>query len=290
MMMNDTYLDSTIEAMILAAPEPIPGRKIAQVMDKVTPSRVAEAVSRLNTRYSDSSSSMRIREIAGGYQHYIMPEYVGYVEDLFSRRRKLRLTRAALETVAIVAYRQPVTKSEIEHIRGVASDGVLQNLMEKGMVTIVGRAKTVGKPLQYGTTDEMLKFFGLNSLNDLPKIEEIEELIAAQESRDQTELALDKAIPFDESEPKLNVADGTFDPEARQRQYEEGEINVDQMSPEIQDTESRVLEIKGRAEEAAESEEEPEAEEEIHRESVETGETDNGESESRTVSNVEEPT
>ena len=208
--------NSTIEAVILASPEPIPSRRIAQVIENATPSQVAKAVAGLNSRYVECRSSFRIREIAGGYQHYILPEYVGYVSELFSRRRKLRLTRAALETAAIIAYRQPVTKSGIEHIRGVASDGVIQNLLEKNMITITGRAKTVGKPLQYGTTDEFLKFFGLNSLDDLPKMSEIEELISIQESESQTELDLKKHLPSAETQAKLNVADGTFDPQRRQ--------------------------------------------------------------------------
>ncbi|MFH1303393.1 MAG: SMC-Scp complex subunit ScpB, partial [Planctomycetota bacterium] len=180
------------------------------------PSQVSKAVAGLNSRYMECRSSFRIREIAGGYQHYILPEFAGFVEELFSRQRKLRLTRAALETAAIIAYKQPATKAQIEHIRGVASDGVIQNLLEKNMITIVGRAKTVGKPLQYGTTSEFLKFFGLNSLDDLPKMSEIVELINFRESETQTELDLGKSSESREGFSKLNVADGTFDPQRRE--------------------------------------------------------------------------
>ncbi|MFZ5979441.1 MAG: SMC-Scp complex subunit ScpB [Candidatus Zixiibacteriota bacterium] len=208
-MMNNEYVRSTVEALILASPDPLPSRKIAQVLEDVNSSEVGKAISELNERYSERGSSFRIRELAGGYQMYILPEYVGYVEELFTRRRKMRLTRAALETVAIIAYRQPVTKAEIEHIRGVASDGVLHNLLEKGMVTIKGRANTVGKPLQYGTTSEFLKFFGLKDITDLPKMSEIEELISSSESQNQTELNL-KAGNL---ALKLNVADGMYTPE-----------------------------------------------------------------------------
>lgn len=211
--MDTAYTNSTIEALILASPEPISARKIIQVIDELTPSGVGKAVASLNERYTETGVSFRVREIAGGYQFFILPEYVGFVEELFARRRKLRLTRAALETAAIVAYRQPVTKVSIEHIRGVASDGVLNNLLEKKLVTIVGRAETVGKPLQYGTTDDFLKFFGLNSIKDLPKMAEIEELIAASEASDQTELTLVRN--GDQEMVKLNVADGTFDPSSR---------------------------------------------------------------------------
>ena len=170
----------------------------------------------------ETGNAYRIREVAGGYQFYILPEYTGYVEELFTRRRKMRLTRAALETLAIVAYRQPVTKTEVEQIRGVASDGVIHNLLEKNMLAITGRASTIGKPLQYGTTDDFLKFFGLNHLEDLPKMSEIEELVAASEPKNQTELNLGN-LPGDGSQAKLNIADGTYHPESEED---------DDMSPE----------------------------------------------------------
>jgi segregation and condensation protein B len=206
--MPDGIRNSVVEALILASPEPLAAGKIAEVVDDLTPSRISQAVAELNGRYMESGSAYRIRELAGGYQFYIVPEFTGYIEELFTRRRKLRLTRAALETLAIVAYRQPATRTEIEHIRGVASDGVLHNLLEKNLIVIKGRAATVGKPLQYGTTDEFLKFFGLNSLEDLPKMSEIEELIATRQPRDQTELELEEG----RMAVKLNVADGTYRP------------------------------------------------------------------------------
>ncbi|MCK4460960.1 MAG: SMC-Scp complex subunit ScpB, partial [candidate division Zixibacteria bacterium] len=203
---------SIIEALILASPEPLPARKIAGMVEGVTPSSAGKAVAQLNNRYMEAGCSFRLRELAGGFQFYIVPEFAGYVQELFARRRKMRLTRASLETLAIVAYRQPVTKSEIEHVRGVASDGVVHNLLQKKLIAIKGRAKTVGKPLQYGTTDEFLKFFGLTGLSDLPKMSEIEELIAADEPMAQTKLNLSRLSPEEAVAPKLNVADGTYDP------------------------------------------------------------------------------
>lgn len=207
---------SIVEALILASPEPLPVSKIVQATDGLTAARVSTIVNELNDRYTSGHSSFRIRLIAGGYQFYILSDYVGYVEELFARRRKMRLTRAALETIAIIAYKQPITKGEIEQIRGVASDGVLQTLLEKQMVTITGRATTVGKPLQYGTGDEFLKFFGLASLNDLPRMSEIEELIAAREQAAQTELRLPDTVSELAKAAKLNIADGTFDPSSRE--------------------------------------------------------------------------
>lgn len=214
--METTQLMSVIEALVLSSPEPLPARRIVQVLADVTPGQITGAVKSLNGRYEETGASFRIREIAGGYQYYILPDFAGYVEELFTRRRKMRLTRAALESVAIVAYRQPVTKVEIEHIRGVASDAVLQNLLEKNMVTIVGRAKTVGKPLQYGTTDEFLKFFGLANLEALPKMSEIEEMVALAQSRNQVELELKDELAETVHDLKLNIADGTFDPSTRE--------------------------------------------------------------------------
>ena len=203
---------SIIEALILASPEPLPARKIAGMVECVTPSSAGRAVAQLNNRYMEAGCSFRLRELAGGFQFYIVPEFAGYVQELFARRRKMRLTRASLETLSIVAYRQPVTKSEIEHVRGVASDGVVHNLLQKKLITIRGRAKTLGKPLQYGTTDEFLKFFGLAGLSDLPKMSEIEELIAAEEPMAQTQLDLSQLSQDVAVSPKLNVVDGTYDP------------------------------------------------------------------------------
>lgn len=213
-MLNNNSTNSIVEALILASPEPLPAKKIAEVVEELTPAKVGHAVSELNNRYMETGSSYRVRELAGGFQFYLIPEFTGYVDELLTRRRKMRLTRASLETLAITAYKQPVTKSEIEHIRGVASDGVIHNLLEKNMISIRGRAETAGKPLQYGTGDEFLKFFGLSGLGDLPKMSEIEELIASREAENQTELELSGFKGEEQKITKLNIADGTFDPEA----------------------------------------------------------------------------
>ncbi|MEA2030834.1 MAG: SMC-Scp complex subunit ScpB [candidate division Zixibacteria bacterium] len=226
--MDKGYQKSVVEALILASPEPLPARRIVGLIDEMTPKKVGQTVAELNNCYMETGSSYRIRELAGGYQFYILPEFTGFVEDLFARRRKMRLTRASLETLAIVAYRQPVTKSGIEHIRGVASDGVLHNLLEKKMITIKGRAETVGRPLQYGTTDEFLKFFGLARLEDLPKMSEIEELIKTVEPHNQGQLSLDPNALDAQMQQKLNVADGTFDPSSRHESEDEEGINKTQ--------------------------------------------------------------
>lgn len=213
-MLQNSSTNSIVEALILASPEPLPAKKIAEIVEDLTPAKVGRAVSELNNRYLEAGSSYRVRELSGGFQFYLIPEFTGYVDELLTRRRKMRLTRASLETLAIIAYKQPVTKSTVEHIRGVASDGVIHNLLQKNMVSIKGRADTVGKPLQYGTGDEFLKFFGLNNLDDLPKMSEIEELITSREAENQTELELGGQNGDEAKFTKLNIADGTFDPDA----------------------------------------------------------------------------
>lgn len=244
--MDTNTQNSIIESLILASPEPLSGKKISALLEGVTNSVVAKAVAELNSRYSEMGSSFRIREIAGGYQYYVMPEFTGYVEEMFARTRKLRLTRAALETLAIVAYKQPVTKTDIEQIRGVASDGVVQNLLEKNMLTITGRAQTVGKPLQYGTTDEFLKFFGINSLADLPKMSEIEALISATDKENQTEFHFEES-DFENNGSKLNVALDNEDIEKNeiesaenetQNESDEGDSQEESDSQEIDETTS----------------------------------------------------
>lgn len=233
--MNNGQNNTVVEALILASPEPLPARRIVNLIDDMTPGKISKAIAELNNRYMESDSSFRIREIAGGYQFYIIPEYTGFVTELFTRTRKIRMTKAALEAMAIVAYRQPVTKTEIEHIRGVASDGVLHNLLEKKMITIKGRSEKIGRPLQYGTTDEFLKFFGLSRVEDLPKMSEIEELIKASEPQNEFQLSLDPNALDGEMQNKLNVADGTFDPGFRNEDDDiNNEVGIDSTEPKVE--------------------------------------------------------
>jgi segregation and condensation protein B len=200
-----------IESLILSSPEPLPAQKIAGLVDGLSAGEIDQVIDDLNEKYVNNDLSFRIRRIAGGYQFYIIEDYARHVEELFTRRRNIRLTRAALETLAIVSYRQPVTKIDIELIRGVASDSVLHTLLERKLITIAGRAETVGKPLLYKTTDEFLQFFNLNSLNDLPRMEEIEELLATGDSELQQDLPFTLHNNETESITPLNDENGADD-------------------------------------------------------------------------------
>jgi segregation and condensation protein B len=188
----------TIEALILSSPEPLPARKIADLIEGMTTRDVDNIIDRLNTSYMNNQSSFRIRQIAGGYQVYITGDYAPIVEELHSKRRSTRLSKAALETLAIIAYRQPVTKMDVEMIRGVSSDSAISTLLEKKLLTLAGRAQSVGRPLLYKTTEGFLKYFNLNTLEDLPRMEEIEELLTGRETEKQPSLPLG---PFTSSVP-----------------------------------------------------------------------------------------
>ncbi|MFH1700967.1 MAG: SMC-Scp complex subunit ScpB [Candidatus Zixiibacteriota bacterium] len=192
-MIKDENTNCTIEALILASPEPVSVRKLCDVIGDITPARIRQGVDDLNNVYMGCGSSFRIREVANGYQFHILPDFEILIKRLLTKERTVRLTRAALEALAIIAYKQPVTKTEVEHIRGVASDGVLHNLLSHKLILIAGRAETPGRPLLYKTSSEFLKFFGLNRLTDLPRMDEIEEMIKlSEEPKEQT------ALPFEE--------------------------------------------------------------------------------------------
>jgi segregation and condensation protein B len=199
MMENNT--NCTIEALILSSPEPIPIQRLCDAVGGIPSGEVRQAISDLNNLYLSCGNSFRIRELAGGYQMYILPDFERVVKKLLARQRTVRLSRAALETLAIIAYKQPVTKTEIEHIRGVATDGVLHNLLQRDMIAISGRTSAPGRPLLYKTSRKFLKFFGLNRITDLPRMEEIEEMVR------QSEEPKGQAVPA--AEPDVQIRQET---------------------------------------------------------------------------------
>ncbi|HET6401611.1 MAG TPA: SMC-Scp complex subunit ScpB [Candidatus Kapabacteria bacterium] len=169
---------------------------------------IHEAVQILNDAYEATGRAFRLIEIAGGYQFATRSEFGEYVARLFREKSRRRLSGAALETLAIVAYKQPVSKNDIENIRGVNCDEVLKSLLEKNLVTITGRAETVGRPLLYGTTLDFLRHFGLPRIQDLPRPREIEELMKEESVRATTleEAATEFVSPdFAASESDITV-------------------------------------------------------------------------------------
>ncbi len=166
-----------VEALIFSSESPLSAQRIRDILPDFTPGEIGRVVEYLNGEYRRTGRAFQIREIAGGYQMFTFPEFAGYVEQLYQNRQKSFLTQKSLETLAIVAYKQPTTKQEIEEIRGVNVDGVMKNLLSRNLVTISGRAQAPGSPFLYRTTKKFLDYFGLNSMDDLPKLKELDELI-----------------------------------------------------------------------------------------------------------------
>jgi segregation and condensation protein B len=189
--MDDIY-KSVIEAIIFSSDEPIPEVEIIKAITaidgdetEISQDEVQKAVDELNAFYTQNNSAVNIVKIANGFLHATRSEYAKYVGYLSSEKSKRRLSQAALETLSIIAYKQPITKPELESIRGVNSDYILTALLEKQLITIAGRAETVGRPLLYKTTDEFLKYFGLKNLGDLPKPREIEDIMQDEDFIEQ---------------------------------------------------------------------------------------------------------
>jgi len=164
---------STVEAILFSTDAPLSAAKIAQVADLSSKREVSQAVDALNARYAESGSAFRIESVAGGYRLQTLEAYHDVLSRLFKAKSESRLSQPAMETLAIVAYRQPVLRADIEAIRGVACGEVLRGLLDKQLIKIVGRAEVIGRPMLYGTTRRFLEVFGLGGLGDLPQAEEL---------------------------------------------------------------------------------------------------------------------
>ena len=198
--MDNTY-SSIIEALVFASDEPITSQLILNAIKEIDGEEInlsfediEQVISELNDKYSSNGFSFSIVKIANGFLFATKPEYGKYVGYLSTEKSKRRLSQAALETLAIIAYKQPITKPELESIRGVNSDYIINTLLEKNLVTITGRSETVGRPLLYGTTDEFLKYFGLYQISDLPKPREIEEIMKDEDFIEQKQKIMMNAL------------------------------------------------------------------------------------------------
>ena len=161
-----------VEALIFVAPDPIGLDRIAEIIGDVTASDVESAIETLNESYERDGRVFRIIRGGGGYRFTTIPEYGRWIKEVVVGGGRIRLSRAALETISIIAYRQPITRGDVEAVRGVELGGILRTLLERGLIKISGRAKTPGRPLLYATTPEFLRHFGLDSLDELPAVGE----------------------------------------------------------------------------------------------------------------------
>ena len=188
--MPPLHLRSEVEALLFSSDQPLTLALLADALDSPAPA-VSEALTALGAEYRSREAGVELREVAGGWMVTSTAEQHEWVARMLRGKRKMRLSRAALETLAIIAYKQPVTKSEIEAIRGVDSSGTLATLLERSLVTIKGRSTVVGRPLLYGSTPEFLNYFGLKDLAELPRPEELRALVAAREPEQLEMIELD---------------------------------------------------------------------------------------------------
>jgi segregation and condensation protein B len=169
------FCKTAIEAMLFASAEPVRSRKLADALKDtgIDGRGVRKIVGQLAREYEETRRGFVIEEIAGGFQMLTRPDHAEYVAALFGGGGSGKLSQAALETLAVVAYKQPVARADIEAIRGVQAGPLLRTLLHKGLIRITGRAEVLGRPLLYGTTRKFLEHFGLKSLNELPRVEEL---------------------------------------------------------------------------------------------------------------------
>lgn len=168
-------LKQVVEALLFASDVPISVGKLAETVGLDATKPVKDTIAELNAEYAAREAAYRIEERAGGFQLLTLPQYADYIQRLVRKKDEGRLTPASLETLAIVSYKQPIIRADVEAIRGVACGEVLRSLMEHNLIKIVGRAEIVGRPMLYGTTRYFLEVFGLANIKDLPKAESLKE-------------------------------------------------------------------------------------------------------------------
>ena len=172
---TEPTMDSVVEAILFASDEPLTVQRLVNIVEAGGVREIRKCIDDLNKKYKKNGSAFTIEQIAGGYQMMTLGIYNHWLKKLLRARTETKLTQAGLETLAIISYKQPIIRADIEAIRGVGSGEMIRSLMYKGLVKIVGRAEVLGRPMLYGTTKKFLEIFGLNTLKDLPKIEELKE-------------------------------------------------------------------------------------------------------------------
>jgi len=182
-------LKEIVEALIFASDTPIGIDQLKGFIEETTPGQISKEIEALNLEYKQNNRAFHIIHVAGGYQMVTREAYSQWVKKLFMKKIKSRLTQAALETLSVIAFKQPVSKTEVSAIRGVNCDAVIKTLLERKLINITGRSDGPGRPLIYSTTKEFLRYFGVNDISDLPKPREIEELLKEDDnlSNDEAE-------------------------------------------------------------------------------------------------------
>ena len=177
-----------IEAVIFAADGPVSLDQLAQLIETLDNDAILQAIRGLQQDYVVSERSFQLVEIANGFQLRTRDEYAPWIKKFYTTEISSRLSVSALEALAVVAYKQPATRAEVEEVRGVNSDSVIRTLMEKNLIRVLGRKQAPGKPMLYGTTTEFLMHFGLRDLSELPSVEEIESMLGTPKEEMRSEI------------------------------------------------------------------------------------------------------
>lgn len=200
---DDKTAKRIVEALLFASGKPVLISEIKKVLRGIKPSAIEKLILELKAEYEAENRSFRIQEIAGGFEVSSDPKYAPWIMKLEMQKRARQASNSALETLSIIAYKQPVTRAEVEDLRGVDISGVIAALLDKSLIKIVGRKEVPGRPFLYGTTEKFLEHFGLKALSDLPQVAEIRELV-------------EKSIPKEKllNEQKEPESAGTAEPAA----------------------------------------------------------------------------
>lgn len=174
--MDDKELKRIIEAILFVSDKPVTLTEIKDVIEEADLELIKQALYSLKEEYESLNKGLRINEVAGGFRIATDASLAMWLNRLYKSRFTEKLTKPSLETLSIIAYKQPITRLEIEQIRGVNVDGVIKTLLERQLIRIVGRKEAIGRPLLYGTTSQFLEYFGLNSLSELPRLAEVGEI------------------------------------------------------------------------------------------------------------------
>lgn len=240
---DGTRLSSVVEALIFASPDPIPAEHLLAILTEgeeafsLEVSMVEQMIEQLNNRYEETGLSFRIVKVGGGFSFATRRRFHRWLSIFQHENAYRRLSQSAIEALAIVAYRQPVTKPEIDQIRGVDSGYIVRQLLEKELINVSGRADSPGKPLLYRTTDQFLRHFGINSVEELPRPREIDDILKDDDMADHRKLLMERQMELDEegAEQWMNL----FLKRRTESDGEQGEIDEQDRSDRERDGEER---------------------------------------------------
>lgn len=228
---DGSRLSGVIEALIFASTESISAEKIVQIITEaddhvsLTSEAIPQFIDKLNDRYEEIGSSFRIERSGGGYTFLTQPKFHSWLSVYQHENAYRKLSQSAIETLAIVAYRQPITKPEVDSIRGVDSGYVIRQLLEKELIHVSGRADSPGKPLLYKTSRHFLKHFGLNSVDDLPKPREIEDILKDDDMAEHRRLLMERQATMFEREENIDKNETADTPPQDEPAENESELN-----------------------------------------------------------------